>query len=203
MLCKNEDCNFCFEKSFASHEKSKYWSDKNELKTRDVFKGSRNKYLFYCNKCNHDFESALFNVSKGKWCPYCVNKTEQKLYDKISLIYPELIRQYKVEWCKNIFCLPFDFCIPKYKNIIELDGPQHFRQVSNWNSPKKNKENDKFKEECANNNGYSIIRLLQEDVMNDTYDWVKKLCEAIEELKNGYEIANIYICKNNEYNDFL
>ena len=29
-----------FEKSFASHEKAKYWSDKNEIKPEEVFKNS-------------------------------------------------------------------------------------------------------------------------------------------------------------------
>jgi hypothetical protein len=29
-LCDNLECKICFEKSFASHEKSKYWSDKND-----------------------------------------------------------------------------------------------------------------------------------------------------------------------------
>ena len=37
-----------FEKSFASHEKSKYWSDKNELKPYQVSKNSHKKYLFNC-----------------------------------------------------------------------------------------------------------------------------------------------------------
>jgi len=60
--------------------------------------------------------------------------------------------------------LPFDFCIQEHKIIIELDGRQHFKQVSNWCSPEEQFENDKFKEDCANNNGYSVIRLLQHDV---------------------------------------
>lgn len=39
--------------------------------------------------------------------------------------------QYKMDWCKNIKHLPFDFVLSERKIIIELDGPQHFRQVSN------------------------------------------------------------------------
>jgi len=45
-LCDKEDCKKCFEKSFASHEKAKYWSNKNELKPRQVFKSSGKKYFF-------------------------------------------------------------------------------------------------------------------------------------------------------------
>ena len=39
-----------FEKSFASHEKSKYWSDKNgELKPKDFFKSISKKFWFDCH----------------------------------------------------------------------------------------------------------------------------------------------------------
>ena len=32
--------NISFEKSFASHEKAKYWSDKNEVKPFQISKGT-------------------------------------------------------------------------------------------------------------------------------------------------------------------
>jgi very-short-patch-repair endonuclease len=96
----------------------------------------------------------------------------------------------------------FDFCIPEFKIIIELDGLQHFQQVSNWSTPEKQLDNDKYKETCANDNGFSVIRLLQEDVFYDTYDWITDLCNSIEEIKNGDDIVNIYLCKNGEYDDY-
>ena len=65
---------------------------------------------------------------------------------KIKEIYPTIKRQYKVKWCKNKLCLPYDFAIEELKIIIELDGEQHFTQVSNWTSPETQIENDKFKE---------------------------------------------------------
>jgi very-short-patch-repair endonuclease len=201
-LCNQQECKTCYEKSFASHEKSKYWSSRNTENPRNVFKSSGNKFWFDCPKCNDSFESQLSSINNGCWCPFCKNKTEAKLYEKILSIQSSLIRQFKQEWCKKKFQLPFDFCIPEYKIIIELDGRQHFQQVSNWSSPEEQFENDKFKEECANNNGYSVIRLLQEDVLYDTYDWVKELCDAIEEIKTSNEITNIYLSKNNEYDNF-
>jgi very-short-patch-repair endonuclease len=203
-LCDNNNCILCFENSFASHEKSKYWSDINELKPRQVFKHTSFKYLFNCNKCNHKFNKNICSITSEQngWCPYCINKTEQKLYDKIVLIYPELIQQYKVEWCKNITYLPFDFCIEKYKIIIELDGRQHFEQVSNWNSPEENQHRDKFKMKCANDNNYSVIRILQEDVFYDTFDWINEIKQAIQKIIDDKIIQNIFICKNNEYDIF-
>lgn len=75
-------------------------------------------------------------------------------------------------------------------------------KVSNWASPEEQYKNDVFKEKCANDNGYSVIRILQEDVFNDTYDWLGELCKAIEELKNGDDIGNIYL-GGKEYDKFM
>ena len=198
-LCENVDCADCFNKSFASHEKSKYWSNKNETSPRNVFKVSYTKIIFNCDKCVNEYETYLSN---NTGCPFCINKTENKLYEKLKPFYPTILSQFKQEWCKKLRHLPFDFVIPEYKIIIELDGPQHFQQISNWSSPEEQFENDKYKEKCANDNGYSVIRLLQEDLFYDNYDWVKELCETIEEIKTGDEVVNIYLCKNGEYDKY-
>jgi very-short-patch-repair endonuclease len=164
--------------------------------------GCKQKVIITC-LLHGDFEQTPDSHIQGVGCPFCKNKTEGKLYKKVKEIYPSLITQFKQDWCKRIFNLPFDFCIPEYKIIIELDGSQHFIQVSNWSSPEDTFQNDKFKEECANNNLYSVIRLLQEDVLYDTYDWIKELCNTIEEIKKSDEITNFYLCKNDEYNKFV
>ncbi len=94
-------------------------------------------------------------------------------YEKLKTIYPELEQQYKTDWCKNLKTkryLPFDFVLNNYKIIIELDGSQHFIQVSNWKASDENLINDKYKMKCANDNNYSVIRIIQYNVYNDKYD---------------------------------
>ena len=76
---------------------------------------------------------------------------------------------------------------------------QHFEQVSNWQSPEKTQKNDKYKIKCANSNNFSVIRILQEDVYYNTYDWLTELKTNIDKIKNENIIQNIYMCKNNEY----
>ena len=199
-LCENNDCKTCEANSFSSHPRSIFWSKKNVKTPRDVFKSASSKHLFDCEKCGHEFKSSLNCITThNSWCPHCINKTETKLYERMIQFYPFIITQFKQEWCKNIRYLPFDFCIQEHKIIIELDGRQHFIQVKNWKSPEENFETDKYKEKCANENGYSIIRILQEDVFNDKYDWCKELCETTENIKNGKKVVNIYLCKKNEY----
>ncbi len=204
-LCNKEDCESCFKKSFASHEKSQYWSDKNELKPRNVFKNSNDKYWFNCKK-DHEFEKRLGNiVSQNCWCPYCKNKTEQKLFEILQVDFPDLKHQFKEDWCKNPLTnkhLPFDFVLEKEKIIIELDGRQHFEQVSNWSTPEEQYERDTYKMECANQNGYSIIRITQEDVLNDTFDWYKMLKESIETIIQKESIENHFISYEEDYTHF-
>jgi len=201
-LCNNDKCIFCFKKSFESHEKSKYLNDKT-LDTRFIFKGTADKYNFNCNKCNKIFLIAINKITgSNRWCPYCVNKTEQKLYDKLLTLYFTLQQQFRVDWCKNKTYLPFDFVIPENKIIIELDGIQHFEQVSNWDSPDKVQERDKYKMICANDNNYSVIRILQEDVFYDTYDWLSELNDNIKDIIKNKKVQNIYMCKDNEYDIF-
>jgi len=148
------------------------------------------------------FPQTPHNHLNGTKCPTCKTKTESKLLEKIKNIYPTIQPQLRTNWCKNKKtdrCLPFDFVIEKYKIIIELDGLQHFKQVSNWQSPEEANKRDIYKMKCANQNGYSIIRLLQEDVYHDKYDWVTEIKSNIKKIKKDKIIQNIFLCKNNEY----
>ncbi|BAU80238.1 restriction endonuclease [Tokyovirus A1] len=183
-LCLSDECRTCFEKSFASSDKAEYWDfEKNEQSPREVFISSAKKFWFKCEK-KHKFFSALSNTSSGKWCPLCKNKTEAKLLSFFEEHFKDPIHQLKVSWCKNPETnkfLPFDFCVSK--TIIELDGPQHYEQVLNWKSPELIQKSDRFKEECANKNGYSVVRILQEDVWDDKIDWKSLLLEHIKDYE--------------------
>lgn len=69
-LCSDMDCIECYNKSFSSYEKSKYWYDNNII-PRFVFKFSTKKYKFKCNECNHIFIDTPNHISSNRWCPYC------------------------------------------------------------------------------------------------------------------------------------
>ena len=76
ILCNNNECKICFERSFISHEKAKYWDiSKNKKNPREVFKKSASKYYFNCNNCSHNFEITLASIiNLEQFCPYCVNQ---------------------------------------------------------------------------------------------------------------------------------
>jgi very-short-patch-repair endonuclease len=180
-LCNNTNCKNCFKNSFSSHNKSIYWSNENKLSPREVFISSNKKYIFNCNKCKSEFEATLGNIVCGNtWCPFCKNKTESFLNEWLNQNYQNVIFQPRFEWCKDKRKLPFDFLLENFKLIIELDGAQHFEQVSNWKSPEETQKVDKFKMDCALENGYSIIRIKQDDIWNNKIDWKEILTNSIK-----------------------
>lgn len=202
LLCTEDECMECFNKSFASNPLSIHWSSKNGITPRNTFKGSNKKITFNCDKCNQEFQSVLYSISAGQWCPFCKNKTEAKLLLFLKEKYDDCKRQVRFEWCrfsKTNSIMPVDFVLPDNKIIIELDGKQHFNQVLNWESPEIIQERDIEKINNSINNGYSIIRIYQPDVWNDKYDWKKTLNKAINQIKeSGTQI--IFISSNNCYN---
>lgn len=193
-LC-DKDCETCLDKSFQSHPRAQYWSSRNKLSPRQVFKYSQTNRYFVCEN-GHEFEATPSHIQEGKWCPKCRHKTEAKLCRWLENNDFLFTFQAIFKWCKNRKCLPFDFLIDNIKVIIELDGRQHFRQVSNWQSPEEAHERDLFKTSKALENGYSVIRVLQEDVLYDKNDWESKLTNCLYLHKKP---TCIFITNKNEY----
>jgi very-short-patch-repair endonuclease len=162
---------------------------------------NKNPIIIICKK-HGEFTQQPYVHLLNHGCPSCINKTEFKFFNRIKELYPRIKRQYKVEWCKNKLYLPFDFVIEELNIIIELDGEQHFKQISNWTSPEIQIEKDKYKMKCANENGFSVIRILQNDVSKDIFDWLMEINNIISKIVDEKKIQNIFICKNNEYSIF-
>jgi hypothetical protein len=71
-ICNKDDCSIRFEKSFASHEKVKFWNyDKNKnILPINVHKYSHKKIWFNCDKCYHIFNISLDSIIRNSWCQY-------------------------------------------------------------------------------------------------------------------------------------
>jgi len=185
-LCEQEDCKSCFQKSFASHPQIQCWSTKNTDLPRKLFKGSETTCIFDCDLCHSEFKSKLYNVLTGYWCPYCKKKTEAKVHTFLKSQDSEWTTQLRFPWCRfsnteNI--MPFDFGSISKKILIEVDGAQHFTQISNWNTPESVQVKDIEKIHYSMKEGFSIIHISQTDIWNNTYDWKKVLQTAIEKLQ--------------------
>jgi len=200
-LCGKSDCTFCLNNSIKNFPRIRCWSKKNKKRPEQVRIIETTKYYFDCSDCGKEFNKSIAHIIAGSWCPYCTNKTELKLYNWLDE-YFNVKHQPTFKWCKSRASsrrLPYDFLLKDYNIIIELDGQQHFEQVSNWKAPEATQERDMYKMKCALDNGYTVIRLLQLDVWYDRNDWKANLEAAIKE----YEYSHlVFISDGNEYECF-
>lgn len=180
-LCGN--CAFCFNMSFKSSPHLHMYSSKNEIPPEQVFKHSNVKRIFNCGDCKSEFLARPICVSRSvKYCPICRYKTEKLIFEYLLKIYPDIERQSKFSWSKSKTTnkyYSFDFYIPSFSIIIELDGEQHFRDVLNWKTSDKHRERDIDKMKLSLSNNISMIRLLQWDVYYDRNNWKEKLEKAL------------------------
>jgi len=202
-VCDDVNCERCYEKSFASHEKSQFWSKKNKVKPRNIMICTAKKYWFDCNYCGSSFEQKIsYITSRNIWCNICIYKTQKKIHDFLKVVYVNVITEKKFDWCKNKKTnqlLRYDYLLTDLDILIELDGPQHFKNISNWGNYKDTQERDIYKMNEALKNNYTVIRILQNDVLNDKYDWKLKL---IENIKFYLKPKIKFIDKNDEYNEY-
>lgn len=77
-ICGKIECIYCAKKSFAfwtNEKKLSCFSNKNKLIPRQIFLNARQKYIFNCNVCFHEFKmSPAHLTSNNNWCPYCYGR---------------------------------------------------------------------------------------------------------------------------------
>jgi very-short-patch-repair endonuclease len=197
------NCNICYQKSFASHPKSKYWNyNKNNKKPNEVFLCISKKYWFNCNKCDFLFDMRLSDISlKNNWCPKCnFSKGENKIYEILNN--DEIISQFNPFKLNNTR-KRYDFYLKKYNLIIEYDGINHFEYTHFFHKNRKKYLNRKiadiFKNKFALENNYNILRISYLE-----YNYIDTIIlSAINRIKNGYNgiiFSNPKLYKNSFLN---
>jgi very-short-patch-repair endonuclease len=160
------DCELCLKNSCFRYKD--IWSDKNKDNCEKIAVSNGAKYFFNCLDCSHEYEQSPNNkTSKGQGCPYCVNKTELKVNDFLKEQNVKFKRQFKIKNIRKYY----DFYLPDFNLILEIDGNQHFRQVSNWGCHKETTKNDIQKMQTGIENSISFLRIYQPDIFNDKIDW--------------------------------
>ena len=103
-----------------------------------------------------------------------MNKTERKVFEYLTKMGLTVVRQFKLEDCKRLKHLPYDLCIPEHKVIVEVDGMQHFKTIRNWAPCEQTLQRDIFKMQKADQAGYKIIRVFQEQAFRESDVWMKE-----------------------------
>lgn len=123
-----------------------------------------------------DFNQSPLSHIQGNGCPYCSESRGERsisnYLDKLDISY---YRQYKFDDCRNVFSLPFDFYVPKYRLLIEFDGQQHFEPMKFFGGVEafeRLRENDRIKNEYCEENYIDLLRI--------KYDQVEMIAEILE-----------------------
>ncbi len=93
---------------------------------------------------------------------------EKKLWAYLRLLREEGVR-FRRQYAIGSFIT--DFCSPRKKIIIELDGSQHLEQ----------EEYDKGRTNSLEAQGYKVLRFWNHDVMNHIEDVIRRIKYVIEE----------------------
>jgi len=154
---------------------------------------SNTKYINNITKVNiicklHGiFSQDPYSHYKGTGCPHCTNKTEGKIKEFLLKTNINAETQCDVNGKKFDFLIKNDF-------ILEIDGNQHFPDLRCHRKIPKEilniiQNNDILKMGSIIDY-YPIVRLYQENIWNNTYNWEK----LIKEL-NNLEVGILYIRK--------
>ena len=145
----------------------------------------RQKLIIECDK-EHVYEVIWSNFKSGTRCPKCQFKTEKIVIEFLQNKKIKTISQFKLLNDTK----KYDILCKDYNIIIEIDGGQHFKDMKFFKSTvKENQENDKNKMVKAMEQGYSFIRIFQEDIWNDKIDWKNLI---LDNLKIRYKPIVLY-----------
>lgn len=136
------------------------------------YKASLKTQCNYCNNISSESLSILKNrEGKCKNCFGSINSIKE-VYCNILLTDLEIkfISQYYIDK------YPFDFYLPEYNTLIEIDGKQH---VTSTFKGKPFKNNDQIKNELALKNGIEILRINEKQNLTKTIlDFVQRPSKA-------------------------
>ena len=101
------------------------------------------------------------------------------------------MKNVEFQWNALHSLMIFDFYIPEKNIIVMLDG-DHILQSD------RNKHNMSISN-YVRLNGYTLVRLLELDVLGNSYDLMRALQMIIKDQTEGGVPTTFYICQNLEY----
>ena len=161
----------------------------------EEYKSNKSKLTCICKK-GHKFKITANKLLKGQGCHIC---NESHLERKISLILPNLKREYSSDWLRNPetkYHLSLDFYDEKMNIGIECQGDQHFRSYEVWGGKSaflKNIKRDIIKNELCKMHEtkliYVIPRLYKNEIKKEKYKGIyNKNVYFIEDIEKDNSI---------------
>lgn len=161
------------------------WAKNNNIKARCIDLCDFNQWTKQGIKCRCEcgeiFYTSIASFMNGKnKCDKCsksisnIEKMTMDWLNKYGIVYAH---QYRIDDCRNILALPFDFYVPFRNLLIEVDGEGHY-MVSHFNhcsyekaekTFNNTKKNDAIKNQYCKENNIPLLRIPYWEYKTDNY----------------------------------
>lgn len=175
--CASADCIYCHEHTFASDDRAlRVWND-NTLLPRRVWRTSSRLVCVKCAECGKETRVQAHRISLMH-CALCANPNERAVHQFLSQRF-EAVEHQVVDGIYR-----YDFVVDG-EIVVEVDGPQHFKPVRGWRTGMDQFTRDLQKEEHVIASGRGMVRILQEDVKHESFDWRGFLETSVTSANKG------------------
>ena len=169
----------------------KIWSVKNKLSPKEITRKSHRTIYLICLECGEEFSTSalsLYSRNHSIICSSCLSKELDSSYEKkIKDYLNRVLKLYTLHEGKCTIKLKnpitkgtllFDNEIPDLKILIEVHGPQHYKEIKykNWLGNKTPKEwledlqwRDNYKKQKATELGYNYLCISWLDILSGDY----------------------------------
>lgn len=145
------------------------------------------KYYWKCTKKpRHRYQCTLserirrMEFQENNGCPRCIYYGEEVVCEWLRVHGFQYKREFSFEGTRK----RFDIVLLKKNILIEVDGNQHFKGNRKFGSSAIQREKDIHKMNIAMENGYTLIRIKQSDILDrSVFPWGDILGKTIEALE--------------------
>ena len=158
-------------------KKAKYWSGNNNKSPFEVApKTDKEKYWFICESCGKSFKRTLNNLN-ARNCGVCCADCNNSQLEEIT---KQILNKYNINYKRDMKYdgllgiggrnLSYDFYLPDYNLLIELQGEQHEHFIKGIHRIQRNferqLEHDKRKKQYAINHSINFLEIWYYDIDN-------------------------------------
>lgn len=147
-----------------------------------------------CGNCGKIYQAQYRSFMQSRWlcedCNELASKYENAVGNFLSDNNIKYITQFIINSCADVRPLPFDFQLPEYNVLIEVDGLQHFEPcrfggVNEEIALKKfeyTKKHDAIKNEYCKKFNIPLLRISYKEVIDNSYK--QKILDFIQTAQN-------------------
>lgn len=133
-----------------------------DLMPGQIWVSTKTKYKYIC-PIHGVYVQTYYVHEGGSGCDKCTESKGEKsvaaILNNLGLLYE---REKRFDTCRNSNPLPFDFCIPSHRVLIEYQGRGHYQPIECWGGTKDLRRvqlHDQIKRDWAAANGYDLIEI--------------------------------------------